>query len=169
MTKVLVVDDDENLRDGLKRGLHGAAPGWDVTFARDGEAALSELTRQSYDVLVTDVDMPRMNGADLLSEVAKRAPNVMRVVISGRYDSLTTYSMTSCSHMFLAKPFRISRMIDMIDSALVVHRFELRRAKIWLDDIENNAGKVDVSQLAGDVRRRINRERLRRLGVHMEG
>jgi DNA-binding NtrC family response regulator len=117
--------------------------------------------------LVTDMDMPGMDGATLLSNVAAKSPSTMRVAMSGRYDYLTTYSMTNCSHMYLAKPFQVPELAEMIESALVVHRFELRRANIWLDDVYKNEGSPDVAKLSSDVRRRVNRERLKRLGVHL--
>jgi DNA-binding NtrC family response regulator len=121
----------------------------------------------NFDVLVTDMDMPGMDGATLLSNVAAKSPSTMRVAMSGRYDYLTTYSMTNCSPMYLAKPFQVPELAEMIESALVVHRFELRRANIWLDDVYKNEGSPDVAKLSSDVRRRVNRERLKRLGVHL--
>lgn len=167
MTNILVVDDDERLHGGLMRGFRTTRPTWNVTFAVSGEQALAKFQRMNFDVLVTDMDMPGMDGATLLSNVAAKSPSAMRVAMSGRYDYLTTYSMTNCSHMYLAKPFQVPKLAEMIESALVVHRFELRRANIWLDDVYKNEGSPDVAKLSSDVRRRVNRERLKRLGVHL--
>jgi DNA-binding NtrC family response regulator len=167
MTNILVIDDDERLHGGLMRGFRTTRPTWNVTFAVSGEQALAKFQRMNFDVLVTDMDMPGMDGATLLSNVAAKSPSTMRVAMSGRYDYLTTYSMTNCSPMYLAKPFQVPELAEMIESALVVHRFELRRANIWLDDVYKNEGSPDVAKLSSDVRRRVNRERLKRLGVHL--
>jgi hypothetical protein len=58
-------------------------------------------------------------------------------------------------------------LAEMIESALVVHRFELRRANIWLEDLYKGEGKPDVARLSAEVRRYVNRERLKRLGIHL--
>lgn len=167
MTKVLFVDDDTRLHDGIRRGLHSARPAWRLAFAESGEAALALLAENTFDAIVTDMEMPGMNGSELLALVAEFTPDLLRMAISGHYDSLTTYSMTSCSHMFLAKPFKVFDFAEMIESALVVHRFEMRRANIWLEDVQQTHSKVAAAELSRDMRQRINRERLKRLGIHL--
>ncbi|MEK9753386.1 MAG: hypothetical protein VW338_09265 [Rhodospirillaceae bacterium] len=48
-----------------------------------------------------------------------------------------------------------------------MHRFELRRANIWLENLCKGEGKPDVARLSAEVRRYVNRERLKRLGIHL--
>jgi len=153
MTKLLIVDDDIRFHDGLRRAFRSAPANWDPHFAADGPTALDMLNHQSYDAFITDMDMPKMNGSALLGIVAGKFPNMMCIVISGRYDSLTTYSMTTCSHLFVPKPFNIHDFLEMIEVALIEHRHELKRARIWEEDDKERQEKV--------------LSRLKRLGVDL--
>jgi signal transduction histidine kinase len=85
--RVLVVDDEQDLRDLLHRELRAA--GHEVAVAQDGVAALVELGYGDYDVVVSDVRMPRLDGMSLLREVKERAPST-EVVITTGYASLDT-------------------------------------------------------------------------------
>jgi CheY-like chemotaxis protein len=81
--QVLVVDDDPGVRDSVAMLLMSA--GYDVAMAEDGLAALSHLNKTTTDVIVSDLNMPRMSGFDLLSEVRRCFPGIVIVAMSGAY------------------------------------------------------------------------------------
>jgi CheY-like chemotaxis protein len=81
--QVLVVDDDPNVRDSVARLLMSA--GYDVASAEDGLAALSHLNKTRPDVIVSDLNMPRMSGFELLSLVRYRFPRIVVLAMSGAY------------------------------------------------------------------------------------
>jgi HD-like signal output (HDOD) protein len=102
--KVLFVDDDPHILQGLQRMLHYMRKDWDMNFVEGGEAGLSLLGRESVDVLVTDMKMPGMDGIKLLTEVKKHFPDVVRLVLSGYSDYQMILMSVPLAHQFLTKP-----------------------------------------------------------------
>ncbi len=86
MKTILFVDDEPHIIDGLKRSLR---PMWHeekVVFANSGTEALERLAQQPFDVVVTDMRMPGISGAQLLTEVLKQYPQIVRIMLSGHSD-----------------------------------------------------------------------------------
>ena len=81
MKRILFVDDEPNVVGGLRRMLYPRRNQWDNVFAGSGREALQQLGESSFDILVTDVRMPEMNGAELLGEVRRRFPQTTRIEI----------------------------------------------------------------------------------------
>jgi len=79
--RILVADDDEGVRDVLASALRRAA--YRVGCAHDGEAAWEALSANGYDLLITDHEMPRLTGLELLRRVRDRKPGVPVILISG--------------------------------------------------------------------------------------
>lgn len=104
MKRVLFVDDEARVLDGLRRMLHRQRRAWDMRFVDSGEAALAELEREPCDVLVTDMRMPRMDGNALLRIVAERWPEVVRIVLSGHTELETAMRAVPLAHQFITKP-----------------------------------------------------------------
>lgn len=100
---VLFVDDDPFILAGLRRQLRAYRDEWTVHFARGGEEALRLMEEQAFDVVVTDLRMPHMNGAALLEEVCQRYPAVLRIVLSGQSDPDLRLE-TVAAHHILSKP-----------------------------------------------------------------
>lgn len=80
---VLVVDDEPSLRESL--GMLLTAVGYDVSLAEDGVSALSHLQAAIPDLIVTDLNMPKMTGMELISHVRSQYPAVLIVAMSGDY------------------------------------------------------------------------------------
>jgi CheY-like chemotaxis protein len=89
----------ESLRSMLRKHRHE----WEMTFASDGEAALLELQRAPFEVVVTDMRMPRMDGATLLRRIIEDHPQVVRIVLSGRTE-LAASRRSWCSTLACARP-----------------------------------------------------------------
>ena len=118
MKRVLFVDDDPQLLAGLQRMFYPFRREWQVDFAAGGLQALKMLDESRYDVLVTDVRMPGMNGIELLQAAAKRFPGVMRFVLSGAADRDLALRSVELAHQFLTKPCEPAVLRDVIDRAL---------------------------------------------------
>lgn|SRR4051812_7435011 len=80
MKKILLVEDTRNLRNALKMAL--TRGGFEVSEARDGVAALDELKQEKFDLIITDVVMPRKDGLTLLAEMREQKMTVPSIVIS---------------------------------------------------------------------------------------
>jgi len=84
--RILFVDDEPMVLTGLKRSLHPMRAEWEMVFAAGGDEALAAIDRQTFDIIVTDMRMPGMDGAQLLEEVQRRSPQTLRMVLSGQSD-----------------------------------------------------------------------------------
>jgi HD-like signal output (HDOD) protein/ActR/RegA family two-component response regulator len=104
MRKVLFVDDDPNILQALRRMLRSQRDQWDVAFAQGGEVALAMLDAAPFDVVVSDMRMPGMDGAALLTCVRERYPEVIRFILSGHTDVEAAYRAVPVAHQFLGKP-----------------------------------------------------------------
>ncbi len=104
MIRVLFVDDETAILEGLRNRLRGLRRVWQMAFATGAEAALAELSRREYDVIVTDMRMPGMDGATLLQRVRAAYPQMVRIVLSGQTGQECLLRVLPIAHRFLAKP-----------------------------------------------------------------
>ena len=72
--RLLFVDDEPNVLNGLRRSLHGMREVWDMQFVESAAAALQALEKDPYDAIISDMRMPLMDGADLLDQVKQFYP-----------------------------------------------------------------------------------------------
>ncbi len=101
---ILFVDDDPNVLDGLRRMLHPMRKEWEMAFAPGGEQALAALAEKRFDVVVSDMRMPGMDGAQLLTEVMRRYPETVRIALSGHSERDLLLRAVGPTHQYLAKP-----------------------------------------------------------------
>lgn len=104
MKRILFVDDESKILDGIRRMLHGDRERWDMQFAVGGEAALQAFEGAPFDVIVSDMRMPGMDGATLLGRIRDRYPSTARIVLSGYSDGGMATRAIPVAHRFLSKP-----------------------------------------------------------------
>lgn len=121
MKRVLFVDDDTALLDGLRSRLHGMRSQWDMVFIESGARAIAELELQPFDVIVTDMRMPIMDGAEFLTVVAERWPQIIRVVLSGYAEQDQTKRLLTVAHQYLSKPCDARHIENAITRSLQLH------------------------------------------------
>jgi HD-like signal output (HDOD) protein/CheY-like chemotaxis protein len=102
--RILFVDDEPMVLQGLQRLLRPMRGEWDMEFVADGANALRVMERQPCDVIVTDMRMPGMNGAELLAEVMRKHPATVRLVLSGYADQDLVLKCVGSTHQYLSKP-----------------------------------------------------------------
>src|ERR1700761_7760590 len=102
--RILFVDDEEFALRGLERLLRPMRDEWEMEFVDNGEKALARMNEAPFDVIISDMRMPRMNGAELLNEVMKRHPKTVRLILSGYADRDLILRSVGSTHQFLAKP-----------------------------------------------------------------
>jgi HD-like signal output (HDOD) protein len=103
-TRVLFVDDEPLVLQGLQRMLRPLRAEWDMEFVESGPKALERVAQAPFDVVVSDMRMPGMNGAQLLNEVMKRHPSTIRLILSGHADQDLIMKCVGSTHQYLAKP-----------------------------------------------------------------
>jgi HD-like signal output (HDOD) protein/ActR/RegA family two-component response regulator len=118
---VLFVDDDQDVLDGLRDTLRSRRSDVRPAFATSGDDALAMLAAEPHDVVVSDMRMPGMGGAEFLGVVRERHPEAVRVVLSGHADPEAVLRMMPVAHITLAKPCGASELKDMLDRACAVH------------------------------------------------
>ena len=77
---------------------------WHMEFAESGEQALSLMTQAPFDVVVTDMRMPGMDGTQLLTETMARYPGTVRIILSGQADQASVLRAVTPAHQYLSKP-----------------------------------------------------------------
>ena len=102
--KVLFVDDEPRVLQGLKRMLRNIRNDWDMGFAESGAEALTILQNEMYDVVVTDMRMPGMDGSQLLEIIKDKYPQMVRIVLSGHSDQDMILKSVMPAHQYLSKP-----------------------------------------------------------------
>jgi HD-like signal output (HDOD) protein len=114
-TRILFVDDNQDILDGLSRAMRHENHRWDMSFIKSGEEALEFMAARKVDAVVTDVRMPGIDGVQLLHEIAKLYPYVVRFILSGHSQEEITLQAAKLAHQFFPKPCDI----DDLKAALV--------------------------------------------------
>jgi putative nucleotidyltransferase with HDIG domain len=104
--KILFVDDDAIMRELFSTFLSSDRERWEISTADGGEAALLLLEATTFDVVVSDMRMPGMDGIALIREVKRRSPRTSRIILSGLTDQKEIAECLCETHQFLPKPFQ---------------------------------------------------------------
>jgi response regulator RpfG family c-di-GMP phosphodiesterase len=102
--RILFVDDERMVLDGLRNLLRRDRTRWDLSFAEGGRAALQEMADRPFDVVVSDMRMPGMDGPALLEQVKHEHPTTVRIVLSGQAQREDIARAVPAAHQFLSKP-----------------------------------------------------------------
>jgi YesN/AraC family two-component response regulator len=137
MTKrILFVDDELMVLRGIQRSLRGMRNEWDIQFASGGPEALELMAEAPFDVVITDMRMPGMDGARLLDVVKTRFPRTVHMVLSGQSDREVILRCVGPTHQYLSKPCSAEEL-----------RLKVSRAFALRDLLENAKLKEIVSRM----------------------
>jgi DNA-binding NtrC family response regulator len=115
--KILILDDEPIVGDRLKPALEKC--GYEVETQTDSQTAIDQLARTRYDVLITDLKMSGPSGLDVLRFVKEQAPSTRVIVITGYATAeQAKESIKGGAVDFIAKPFRISQLRELIARTL---------------------------------------------------
>lgn len=117
---LLFVDDEPKVLQGLQRQLRAMRQQWDMHFMEGGAQALDYMSKAPVDVIVTDMMMPGMDGAQLLNEVSQTYPNTVRLVLSGHADREAILRLVGPAHQYLSKPCNAEELRTAIARALTM-------------------------------------------------
>jgi HD-like signal output (HDOD) protein len=120
MNNLLFVDDEVRVLQGLQRQLHGMRNEWRMNFIEGGKNALEFMAANPVDVIVSDMMMPGMDGAELLAQVMKHHPAVIRIVLSGHTDREAILRLVGPAHQYLSKPCNADELRSAIARAFAM-------------------------------------------------
>lgn len=115
MAHILIVDDDPRICELLEAFL--GDEGHETRRAADGIEALTEIDRDAPDLIVTDLMMPRLDGAGLVDRLRQNGRQIPVIVISAVHGNARNLSVAG----FVPKPFDLSHLADVVDQALSEH------------------------------------------------
>ncbi|NRF71818.1 response regulator [Aquincola sp. S2] len=130
LATVLCVDDEPNILSSLKRVLRGH--GLCVITAGGGAQALSMLEKMPVDLVISDMRMPGMDGAQLLEQVNERWPQIVRILLTGHADMDSTVAAINRGRIFryLPKPWDEAELISTVRQGLQLQHLERERARL---------------------------------------
>lgn len=134
--RVMFVDDEQRVLDGIERMLFALSSDWDITTASSGAIALDAMAEQPADVVVSDMRMPTMDGRQLLGVVQARWPGTVRIILSGHAEEELALRSLNVAHQFLAKPCEGSALVAVIERAIAL------RSLLDSDSLKRLIGKV---------------------------
>ena len=118
----MIVDDEASVLASLRHMLQDRLGDWDLQFLSNGPDALASLTAQPVDILLSDMRMPGMTGAQLLSEVAQCRPDTVRIAFSEPTDQELVLKCVNTAHQFLSKPCDAGGLAAALGRALNVDK-----------------------------------------------
>ncbi len=117
LRNVLIVDDDNSLLYIFQKAFGLYARDYNLLTAKNGDEAVKLLGKTPVEVLLTDLDMPVMNGYELISYVVKKHPRIKVLVMSGCREPVTEKNLQRLGiSRFIKKPFSICEVLDQIFS-----------------------------------------------------
>lgn len=149
MLKILFVDDESNVLQAMRRATRDMRDEWEMHFVQSGEEALALTAVEPFDVVVSDMRMPGMDGAELLSAVRVDSPAAARVILSGYAEEEAVFRSTRVAHQFLSKPCDVTVLKKTIA--------DIRAAQhaVTTDRVRDLVGRVDQLPALGDVYQRL--------------
>jgi len=119
--RVLVAEDDESTRNLISDAL--SKTGYNVFPAMDGRVAIEELKKRHYDVVLTDYQMPRLNGLELLVLSQELMPETPVILISGADPSLEKVAIERGAFAWIGKPVPVTHVLQIVCAAMEQTRF----------------------------------------------
>jgi response regulator RpfG family c-di-GMP phosphodiesterase len=129
--RLLCVDDEPNILSSLRRLFRGA--GYQIAVANSGAEGLQALEAEGFDLVISDMRMPEMDGSRFLEQVRARWPETIRILLTGYADIASTIDAINKGQIFryISKPWNDNDILLIVRHAL--ERKELERAKAQLE------------------------------------
>jgi two-component system response regulator PilR (NtrC family) len=157
--KILVVDDEKSLREVLSIMLKRA--GYTVTEASDGDEAIGHVNKEIYDLVITDLRMPKADGMDVLKAVKSASPDTVVLVITAFATSDSAVeAMKHGAYDYLTKPFQVDEVQLIIRNALEKRRLStenmlLKREMASQSSFAKIVGQSEAMQKVFDVVKKV--------------
>lgn len=127
---LLFVDDEASVLSSLKRVCRGT--GWNILIAESGEKGLEILQSEAIDLIVSDMRMPEMDGAEFLEKAAELSPQTVRILLTGYSDMESTIAAINQGkiYSYIAKPWDNDELKEILSRALRAKQLELEKERL---------------------------------------
>lgn len=117
MRQILIVDDEKFIRVGMRSILERFRPGsYNVTESKNGQEAIELIESQEFDIVITDIRMPKLNGLEFAKQISKRFKSIKVIILSGYNDfNYAIESMKYGVKGYLLKPVECVKMLELLD------------------------------------------------------
>lgn len=138
MNRLLFIDDEQNLLDGLRRSLRSRRAEWEMTFVTEPSEAYKAAAECSFDIVISDMRMP-LSGVEVLEYFRDTHPETARFVLSGQAELQSVMRAVPLAHQYLSKPCDSADLEKVIDRALELKRLlgdgSCRQALVEIDSL----------------------------------
>lgn len=144
--RILITDDDIDLRELLTEAVRNW--GYEVSVAKEGDEALRKLRMERFDIVITDLMMPGMDGLALLQKIKELDKEILVIIITG-YATIETAvkAIESGAYDYIAKPFRLDELMIVIKNACERLRLVLQNRNL-LEELRTAYGEIAVLKKA---------------------
>ena len=161
MSKILIIEDEEPIRRVLVRILKEEDDNFVIHEASDGKLGLDLLKNESFDLVLCDIKMPKVDGIELLQRTRKNNSTIPFIMLTGHGNIETAVeSMKLGAYDFISKPPDLNRLINSVRLFAEFENYKRRTAKERID-LFKTAGKEVLSSLipvVEDFKRALNQE-----------
>ena len=157
MSKILIIEDEAAIRRVLTKILSEESPTYLVDSAEDGLQGLEKIKNQDYDLILSDIKMPKMDGIELLEAVKKMKPEIPMVMISGHGDmELAIHSMKLGAFDFISKPPDLNRLLNTVRNALDKKQLTVEN-KILKKKVNKNYEMIGNSEAINHIKMMVDK------------
>jgi len=150
--RILFVDDDSMVLSGLQRSLRSMRDQWEMQFVTGGQQAVDAMARAPFDVVISDMRMPGMDGAELLERVKMQFPQTVRMVLSGQSDRDSIFRLTKTTHQYFSKPCDVEELKEKLIRALALRDvLDNPKLKQWVSQVETVPSLPSLSRSLRDL------------------
>lgn len=159
-SRILVVDDEESIREFLEIMLK--KEGYEITLAEDGQKAKDLLAKKSFDMIISDLQMPHVTGIELLKHVKESYPDIVFMLITAFGTTETAVeAMKMGAYDYLTKPFKIDEVRLNIQNALRSRNLEVENRSLKKElvkeySFQNMIGNSQAMHIIFDMVKRVS-------------
>lgn len=144
MSKILIIEDEKSIRSVLKNILEDEDKSFKIDEAENGEEAIALIKEKDYDLVISDIKMPKKDGVEVLEEAFTHNPDLVFIMISGHGDiDIAVDCIKKGAYDFITKPPDLNRLLNSVRNALDRKNLLTQNKNL---SHENKALKRKVSQ-----------------------
>ncbi len=142
MRRILFVDDDSHILEGFERNLRNLRNEFAIFYVESAVEGLKLIEKMEFDVVFSDLRMPKIDGMTFLREVQERSPHTIRIMLTAQSEMISTFKMVDTIHQYLIKPCSFENLKRTILQASSFHKLmKLDKSNLIFEYLNSNSIK----------------------------